>query len=103
MTAYSTLLYEGVVATTATFTELFSVPSGRVYVVRDITGTTRYAGAMAVLFNTDSVPLWRWAYAAQYALVQWQGAQVFPAGHALYCQVTQADVVLRVSGYTLVA
>jgi hypothetical protein len=89
-----------------TGTAQISVPSGHVYVVRDI---DVYSGAISpsvVRFQDGNVGNTIWfvdvfATGANYA--SWRGRQVFAAGTIIQFEAPSAPFDLRVCGYDLIA
>jgi hypothetical protein len=88
-------------------TTVFTVPTGHVYVLRDVdiyqdqlvgAAVVRMAEAVANLFfYSNGMPVTRFAW------LQWTGRQVFEAGESLQIFASLPTTVFRLSGYDLTA
>lgn len=98
---YSTEAYKGVVTSTGVFVSLYTVPTGKVFIVRDLDGYPQAAGAGSLFGGTNPGFWMSLPYAAQYAAVQWRGRQVLAAGEVFGVVVSTQPFTLAVSGYLL--
>lgn len=106
-TIYSTRFYGGQIVA-AGETDLYTVPAGKVAVVRDISVsnvTTTDAGQLLiyVLLDAGNADLFRVASVPSHGFVQWQGRQVLNAGETLALYETNTTIRAMVSGYLLSA
>lgn len=98
---YSTLFFRGHVASGAT-DAAFTVPAGKVAVVRELVGTPY--GAAAALNLEMAGPLYLWTLsggATAYVMAIQSGRLVFKAGDAFLVHAYNADWDVAVSGYLL--
>jgi len=83
--------------------DLYTVPAGNVAVVRDISArnTNTTSDTLFVLDTLLPVTFATFAPASTTLVGQWQGREVFPAGHTLALASTGGIWQVRVSGYLL--
>lgn len=81
---------------------LGTVPSGRVWVVRDLEGYRTGAGAGIGLWHLGPVYGVEWNSAAGEQTFQWEGRVVLLAGEALEFQLVSGTWYWIASGYELV-
>lgn len=98
---YSAVLYSGTVTNTAGHTALFTVPAGRVYVMRDIDGYCNDTVASFVTFGDSIDPLSLLLPGANPYAIAWRGRYVMTAGYVLRAFPRRGPLVLRISGYDL--
>lgn len=101
-TVYSTLLFSGIRTGPAGFA-LYTVPAGKVAVLRDadILAQTA-AGVVLLLDQTPGVNFANLTFPAALSSVQWTGRQVFPAGQIIAVNIIAAATFqIRLSGYLL--
>jgi hypothetical protein len=81
----------------------FTVPAGRVYVVRDIDWYQSQVAAAAVIRASEGIANLFWFAGAmpvtRYSGFQWRGRQVFQAGMVLQLWADASTTIARVSGY----
>ena len=103
---YSTRFFAGTV-TTSGFVNAITVPSGHVYVIRDMDATPETADSDAAIRvyepGVPSVTLWTAKDILATTTLQWRGRQVLPAGAILRVTVTAVTWDLIISGYDLTA
>jgi hypothetical protein len=103
-TLYSTLfgVLRGVETGSVT---LYTVPAGYLMVLRDVDLLSNSAGATQVFIQDGGgAGAWKaFSATAQFQSFQWQGRQVYPAGHELQVVLASGLWIGRFSGYLLTA
>lgn len=100
---YSLSFWDGNVATGGAATDLFTVPDGFVYVVRDIDGWSESAAGADVYLGVTGNRAILLKVASNVVGCQWRGRQVYSAGNIFQAFPTQANFHLKISGYKLSA
>lgn len=102
--AYSKLLCSAHGLTGVTDHLLFTVPAGRVWILRDLDLTlTGGAPGNIFLLDEDAVQFAQWLGVAANTYIPWRGRQVFAAGSELHLFTNGGTWDLRGSGYDLSA
>lgn len=96
-------LFEGVVTTTGGLTDLWTVPTGYVDVLRDLDGYTTYGGAANATLHVGGLYFCINPSPSAGAPVAWRGRQVFVAGQTVKVFLDHGPWNLRLCGYRLVA
>jgi hypothetical protein len=102
MSVYSVVVFSGSISGP---TELYTVPAGLVFVLRDVFFVSGDgSGTGAVILNQDDVAAAGGAWAASGlggAAIHWTGRQIFNAGDTLYGYTDADEATARVCGYLL--
>jgi hypothetical protein len=85
----------------------FVVPTGEVWIVRDIDAYNNSGSSAADCYFVDAISNGTFYYAKNAAVskdsVQWRGRQVFGAGGSVYVNPNGNTWDIRISGYKLLA